>query len=69
MVLASNMFMMVTIYRDREMEEVDHGESAKVDDETTANLTEDDLSNGEILSDEKSTIARMMSSKILICDT
>ena len=41
---------MVTIYRDREMDEVDYGESAKVDDETTANLTGDDLSNSEILS-------------------
>ena len=34
--MASNRFMMVTVYQDREMDEVDYGESAKVDDETTA---------------------------------
>jgi hypothetical protein len=50
---------------------VDHGESTKMD-ETTADLTRDDLKqqrNYFLFPDIQSTIARIASSVNLICDT
>ena len=55
--LASNRFMLVTVYRDRKMDEVDQGEFAKVY-ETNVNLTRDDLEqrrNSFRFSDKQST--------------